>query len=181
MSAGVDALRARRQLTLIAEVVRASAECDVPVWLRGGWAMDFFLGTVTRDHRDVDWFVRAGDAETLAALLARRGYRRLEELPPEQQIDLVKDGEDLSFNLLRRDEQDRVVVGGGPWAGSPWPEGMLTPHIGRIGDVSCPIISPQAQIEIKRLMPVWVPGTPRRAKDADDILRLQAALDTARA
>jgi hypothetical protein len=42
--------------------------------------------------------------------------------------------------------------------------------------VACPVISPAAQIEIKQMMPVWVPGRPRRPKDAADIARLRAAL-----
>jgi hypothetical protein len=39
-----------------------------------------------------------------------------------------------------------------------------------------PVVSPQAQIEIKRMMPVWDPSRPRRAKDAEDIARLEAGL-----
>ncbi|MFB9837639.1 nucleotidyltransferase domain-containing protein [Actinoallomurus acaciae] len=176
----MDTLRTDRQLRLIAEVLTTSAECGVPLWLRGGWAMDLFLGEVTRDHRDIDWFAWADDAERLSAELTRRGYRRVAGLPPEQQIDMVKDGEDLSFNLLRRDESDRVVVGGGPWAGAPWPQDLLEPHTGRIGSLSAPIIAPRAQIEIKQMMPIWVPGSPRRPKDTEDIARIRAALASAR-
>jgi hypothetical protein len=164
-------------LRLIEEVVTAAAGRDVQVWLRGGWAMDFFLGEVTRDHRDIDWFAWTGDADVLGAELVRRGFRKVPGLPPDQQIDLVKDGEDVSLNLLRRDEGGRIVVGGGPYAGSPWPDDMLDAHLGRIGDLRCPIVSPRAQIEIKQMMPVWVPGSPRRVKDAEDIARIQAALD----
>ncbi|QTD97580.1 hypothetical protein [Streptomyces cyanogenus] len=39
-----------------------------------------------------------------------------------------------------------------------------------------PIVDPRVQIEIKRMMPVWDPSRPRRAKDAEDIARLEAAL-----
>jgi hypothetical protein len=42
--------------------------------------------------------------------------------------------------------------------------------------LSCPIIAPRVQIEIKRMMPTWVPGRPHRPKDAEDIARLEAAL-----
>jgi hypothetical protein len=52
---------------------------------------------------------------------------------------------------------------------------MLDRLAGHIGAVACPIISPRAQIEIKRMMPAWVPGRPRRAKDARDIAVLRAA------
>ncbi|MFJ3936675.1 hypothetical protein ACIPYR_09515 [Streptomyces parvus] len=56
---------------------------------------------------------------------------------------------------------------------------MLDGTVGRIGATVCPIVSPAAQIEIKRLMPVRVPGRPRRPKDAQDIRVLEAALRTA--
>ncbi|HEY4024196.1 MAG TPA: hypothetical protein VGM75_36310, partial [Pseudonocardiaceae bacterium] len=90
------------------------------------------------------------------------------------QYDVVKDGEDLQFALLARDSDGAPVVAGGPYAGEPWPVDLLDAEPGRIGEQQCPIISPRAQIEIKRMMPVWVPGMARRAKDAEDIARLEA-------
>lgn len=81
-----------------------------------------------------------------------------------------------SFSLLATDRFGRVVVAGGPWAGEVWPEGMLDASVGRIAALRCRIISPRTQIEIKQMMPVWVPGRPRRKKDVEDITRLEAAL-----
>ncbi|GAP50789.1 hypothetical protein [Streptomyces azureus] len=81
-----------------------------------------------------------------------------------------------SFALLDKDRFGRVVVAGGPWTGELWPEGMLDDSVGRIGPLRCQIISPRVQIEIKQMMPVWVPGRPHRRKDAEDITRLEAAL-----
>lgn len=34
------------------------------------------------------------------------------------------------------------------------------------------------RIESKEMMPVWVPGRPRRQKDAEDIARLRPALES---
>src|SRR5256885_2125082 len=77
--------RAERQLRLIAEVVVMSKDQGLELWLRGGWAMDFFLGRITHEHRDIDWFAWSGDATGLPAALAgprhrpappRRGGRR---------------------------------------------------------------------------------------------------------
>ncbi len=146
------------------------------MWLRGGWAMDFFLGEITRDHEDIDWFAWADDAADLAGAALRHGYRTVQGSPPDLQLDFVKDGLESSFTLLDRDAADRVVVAGGPWAGAPWPEGMLDAGMGRMGELECAIVSPQAQIEIKRMTPVWDPSRPRRTKDAEDIARLEAAL-----
>ncbi|MFF1649179.1 hypothetical protein [Streptomyces sp. NPDC058240] len=108
--------------------------------------------------------------------MLRHGYQPVPGPSPDLQLDFAKDGLEKSFTLLGRDAADRVVVAGGPWAGAPWPEGMLDAGPGRIGGLQCAIVSPQAQIEIKRMMPIWDPSRPRRTKDAEDIARLEAAL-----
>ncbi|GAA4195231.1 nucleotidyltransferase domain-containing protein [Microbispora amethystogenes] len=172
----MDEERAARHLHAIDEVVGLAEEIGVQVWLRGGWAMDFYLGEITRDHGDIDWFAWVEDAPKLAAELVGRGYEPLPGPPPGQQLDFGRGDVELSFALLGRDEDGRVVVGGGPWKGEPWPDGMLDAPPGRLGRLRCPIISPAAQIEIKRMMPAWVPGMPRRPKDLEDVARLQAAL-----
>ncbi|MFC6080834.1 nucleotidyltransferase domain-containing protein [Sphaerisporangium aureirubrum] len=167
---------AARQLDLIAETVKIAKELRIEVWLRGGWAMDFFLGKVTREHEDIDWFTWIDDAPALALELTRHDYAPVPGPPREQQLDFNKQDVDLSFALLSRDPSGRVVVGGGPWKGAPWPENMIGAYVGRIDSLTCPIISPAAQIEIKQMMPVWIPGRPTRVKDIEDIARLQAAV-----
>ncbi|MFI7601110.1 nucleotidyltransferase domain-containing protein [Actinoplanes sp. NPDC049681] len=218
------------QLRVIAEIVGVCDQAGMAVWLRGGWAMDFFLGEVTRPHRDVDLFCAARDADRLVTLLHARGYRddpgpyadpprpELHETAisthvpdphqpagsplapqppggapsvavpvdgaggrrpaPEQQRDLVSpDGVDVGIALFARDRDGCPTVAGGPYAGERWPPDLLDGPLACIEGVRCRIVSPRAQIEIKRMMPVWVPGLPRRTKDAADIARLQAALD----
>ncbi|SBU90421.1 2''-aminoglycoside nucleotidyltransferase [Streptomyces sp. Ncost-T6T-1] len=155
------------------EVAEASG---VAVWLRGGWAMDFFLGELTRDHEDIDWFAWDTGAGKLAAELGRRGYEPVAGPPPEQQLDFVKADLETSVTLLSKDETGHPRVAGGPWAGTLWPEAMPAAAPGRLASLEAPVVSAQGQIEIKRMTPVWVPGMPRRAKDADDIARLEAAL-----
>ncbi|WP_225098361.1 nucleotidyltransferase domain-containing protein [Streptomyces sp. CoH27] len=168
--------RGGRQLTLIGQTLEAARRHGIPLWLRGGWAMDFFLGEVTREHGDIDWFAWAKDAAALAGVLTALGHTPVPGPPAGLQLDFAKDGLDSSFTLVDRDAAGRVVVAGGPWAGTAWPDGLLDAGPGRIGDIEAPIVSPLAQIEIKRMMPVWDPSRPRRAKDAADIARLEAAL-----
>jgi hypothetical protein len=174
----VDHKRAERQLQVICDVLAIALENAIEVWLRGGWAMDFFLGRVTRDHADIDWFAWADDASVIRAALLERGYQAIPGGSPELGLDAVKDGEDWDFQFewLATDSAGQVVVPAGPHAGEPWPEGMLTWEPGQIGQLRCPIISPLAQIEIKEMMPVWVPRFPRRPKDAEDIAQLRAGL-----
>lgn len=172
----MDTERAQRQLRLIVEIRDAAAEAGLAVWLRGGWAMDFFLGEFTRDHLDIDWFAWGDEADRLAAVLAAHGYAPVAGPPPEQQREFVKDGLDVGVALLGRDAAGRPEVGGGPHAGTPWPEAARAAEPGRLDGVECAIIGARDQIEIKRMMPVWVAGMRRRAKDAEDIARLEQAL-----
>ncbi|MFG2101906.1 nucleotidyltransferase domain-containing protein [Micromonospora echinaurantiaca] len=170
---GVEGL-AGRQLASIGEVVEVTADAGIEVWLRGGWAVDFHLGEVTRPHVDVDWYCWRDDADRLAALLLGRGWRPDPRLPVDVQLDLFRDDVEVSFAYLAQDADGRVTVGGGPWAGTPLPAGMLTGPAGRIGPLTAPVIAVAAQVEFKRMYPVWMPGRPRRAKDAADLARLGA-------
>ncbi|SCG57886.1 nucleotidyltransferase domain-containing protein [Micromonospora inositola] len=165
-----------RQLETVRAVVAWCAAARIAVWLRGGWAMDFHLGEVTRPHVDVDWYCWRADAERLAVLLRDQGWRPDPRMPAELQLDLLRDDVELSFAYLDRDADGRLVVGAGPWAGTPLPDGMLDGPRGRIGPVTAPVISVAAQIEFKEMFPVWMPDRPRRAKDAADIARLRASL-----
>ncbi|GAB4103140.1 hypothetical protein GCM10028790_21590 [Micromonospora taraxaci] len=164
----------RRQLASIAEVVGVAGAAGIPVWLRGGWAMDFQLGAVTRPHVDVDWYCWHEDANRLATLLLARDWRLDPRMPVTTQLDLFTADVEASFAYLGRDSDGRPTVGGGPWVGTPLPAGMLDAPPGRIGALTVPTISVAAQIEFKQMYPVWMPERPRRSKDADDLALLRA-------
>ncbi len=164
-----------RQLGAIREVVEVAGAAGIDVWLRGGWAMDFHLGAVSRPHVDVDWYCWRRDADLLADRLGALSWRPDPRMSATLQLDLVRDDVELSFAYLDRDTAGRVVVGAGPWAGTVLPEGMLSAPPGRIGPLAAPVISIAAQIEFKEMFPVWMPERPRRAKDAADLARLRAS------
>jgi hypothetical protein len=163
----------RRQLATVAEVVAVTGAGGIPVWLRGGWAMDFQLGAVSRPHLDVDWYCWRDDADRLARLLLGRGWLPDPRMPAESQLDLLAGDVEVSFAYLGRDSEGRPTVGGGPWVGTLLPAGMLDAPPGRIGPLTVPTISVAAQIEFKQMYPVWMPERPRRPKDADDVARLR--------
>ncbi|MFC3501129.1 nucleotidyltransferase domain-containing protein [Micromonospora krabiensis] len=169
---------ARRQVAGIGEVVDVAAAAGIPVWLRGGWAMDFHLGEVTRPHVDVDWYCWRADRARLAALLADRGWRPDPRMPVETQLDVLREDVEMSFAYLGRDAAGRVTVSGGAWEGTLLPVGLLDGPAGRIGALVAPVITVAAQIEFKEMYPIWMPGRPRRPKDADDLARLRTSLAT---
>lgn len=171
----MDESRTERQLALIAEVFAIADAAGVECWLRGGWAMDFFLGEVTRPHRDIDLFVWASDAARLVPLLEEHGFAESGGPPPDLQRNFRTAAEEVHMTLLERNAAGAVVSAGGRWADSPWPEGMLAAPPGRIGDLSCRIVSPEAQLWAKEELP-RVLGDRQREHDAADVERLRAAL-----
>lgn len=160
----------------IAELVTLADDLGIPVWLRGGWAMDFFLGCLTRDHADIDWFALTGDGRWLADGLIGQGFQDVTATAPGQQIDLVRGDVLHGIGLVQLGSQGEPLVAGGPWAGEPWPEGMLDGPVGRIGEVSVRVIAPLAQVEIKQMTPTWNPRLRRRQKDLDDITAIRSKL-----
>ena len=165
-----------RQLALIAEIVALCEASAIACWLRGGWAVDFFVGGITREHDDIDLFAWAADARRRAYVLSGAGFAEHAGPPPAAQRDFTKDGEQVQIALLARNAHGRIVVAGGPAAGTPWPDDLLAAPVGRIGPVVCPIVNPRVQLWIKEQLPLWHPGVPPRAKHQADIARLRAAL-----
>jgi hypothetical protein len=167
--------RAERQLTLIGEFASFAAGVGVECWLRGGWALDFLLGRITRPHGDIDLFIWAADAEVLVRVLSQHGYAQVGGPPPQQQRNLSKAGEEFHVTLLERTEVD-VVTAGGRWAGSAWPDQMLDGPMGRIGDVRCRVISAEAQLWAKVEVPRAL-GHAQREYDPADIALLREIID----
>ena len=57
----MDVERATLQLAVIVEVADLAEELGIEIRLCGGWAMDFFIGELTRDSEDADWSAAATD------------------------------------------------------------------------------------------------------------------------
>ena len=71
----IDEARARRQLDVIATTTTDFVRAGIVHWLIGGWAVDFHLGRVSRNHSDVDVALWVTDRELAARVLTRRGFR----------------------------------------------------------------------------------------------------------
>ena len=167
----------KEQLAAVAEVLAVSHRAGTEIWLRGGWAMDFYVSEISREHLDVTFFAWRCDLPELVERLISSGWSEVGVHPQDQQRDLRRGAVELGFAPLERHDEGRVVVGGGPWRGTRWPADILAGAVvGHIGDLRCPVISPRAQVEIKQMMPTWVPGMPRRPKDAEDIRRIEQKL-----
>ena len=92
------------QLRLLKEVVDLLSDASVPVWLSGGWALDFVLGERTREHDDVDLLIFTHDRRVAQQSLASSGFTRLITAFPDEHRHFSKDGERLSLTFVEYDE-----------------------------------------------------------------------------
>ncbi|MDQ3006514.1 MAG: nucleotidyltransferase family protein [Chloroflexota bacterium] len=67
--------RASQQLSALAEVSDLLERTGIAYCLFGGWAVDFYVGSVTRLHDDVDLAVWLVDASRIAEMLQSHGWR----------------------------------------------------------------------------------------------------------
>jgi hypothetical protein len=68
-----------QQLSALARVADLFGEEGIDYWLFGGWAVDFYAGSVTRAHDDLDMAVWLDDLPRIAALLEAEGWRHAAE------------------------------------------------------------------------------------------------------
>jgi hypothetical protein len=61
-------------LSAIARLDKAFKRARIDYWLFGGWAVDFHVGHVTREHGDIDIAVWQSDLAAVDGLLAADGW-----------------------------------------------------------------------------------------------------------
>lgn len=126
-------------------------------WIAGGWAIDLFLGRVTRSHGDLEIGVWRDDQSTLRSIFPERKWdkavdhawipwtidERL-ELPLFQLKALDEStGEEVEFFLNDRDERDNLICRRDERIRVPIHEAIVTAR----GDI--PVISPAMQLLYK--------------------------------
>lgn len=67
--------KAAEQLAAIESLAGALGAAGLDYWLFGGWAVDFWVGRVTRDHDDIDAAAWRRDYEKIRAALLAAGWR----------------------------------------------------------------------------------------------------------
>ncbi len=78
-----SANKASEQLAAIEKLDAALSSAGVEYWLFGGWAVDFWVGRVTRDHHDVDVAAWRLDYDAIHEALVSSGWRHT---PAENEV-----------------------------------------------------------------------------------------------
>ena len=158
-------MNADAQLAALEEVVAQLEAEAIDYSLFGGWAVDFHVGRITREHTDLDLVVFLDDLPRIRASLERGGWRHAPEPWEDGGTGFERDGVrlELTFLVPLADGTPAIPFHAGPavWAGAPGDEEC------ELGGVRCRVISRSELIRGK--------STPRA--DPDDAARDRADHD----
>lgn len=163
----------QRQLGLLAELSKVLGEARIRFWLRGGWALDFHLGRVTRTHADIDLVTWRRHRNRLRRLLEGRGYEVVETDYPEAELKLLKLGEDLTFVFIATRSEGMVVTPGFEWW--PWPNSAFSGRVRTLRGITATPLTAAALLAEKEEYEA-ARGRPLRPKDHLSIEALRGLL-----
>lgn len=166
-------LMEQKQLGVLRDITSICKSRGIGIWLRGGWAIDFLLGRITRAHSDVDLVSLVQNRVELEAALVAAGY---EKIPVgEFQTDFLKADVDISFVFVRNNDKGEIVANGFPdWV---WRNDALSKQDYQLEGISTRVLSPQQLLEEKQ---VHEQGTGRklRPKDLESMKIIQGIIDS---
>jgi lincosamide nucleotidyltransferase A/C/D/E len=164
------------QLQLIQEVDSVLSGAGVPHWLFGGWSVDFHVGSVTRQHGDIEFFIWEHDGPRAGEHMISARYEPVDHPHPEEASIWRKDGQIVELYFLTASEHGEVV-GRGRWANWPLPDHSLGTEIRVLEDIRCPVVSLECVLSTKVEYEEQI-GIPPRERDRSDIVALRRALGT---
>lgn len=158
----------RTQFELISEITDLFRRARIRFWLRGGWALDFLIGRVTRRHSDVDLVTWRRHADRIQRMLLASGYE-VATVTDQAAIHFAKNGQDVAFAFIMRDERGRIVTPGREfWPWPPFPEALRT-----LNGIACRTMSAAALLEEKENYEKYS-GRTLRPKDRESIRALRS-------
>jgi GNAT superfamily N-acetyltransferase len=99
-----------QQLHALGEVTALLESNGIEYWLFGGWAVDFHVGRVTREHDDVDLAVWLEDEKRVASLLHASGWQHAPEPDEDGGTGYERAGVRLELTRLVSDGAGRVLI-----------------------------------------------------------------------
>ncbi|MBS3681282.1 hypothetical protein KGF86_13860 [Ornithinibacillus massiliensis] len=158
-------VQTKAQLKVLDEISTIFENLDAEFWLRGGWAIDFMLGKVTRPHSDIDIQTWITNRERLEAVLLQAGYEQVpvgEEFR-NRQSDFLKDNVVVTFGYLTYDVNGNLIMNGLPeWV---WRDDSLLPHYFQLHGIKAKVLHPKQLLEEKKIYKEI--GRPYRKKDEE--------------
>jgi hypothetical protein len=156
-----------RQLAALDRVGRLLDAAGIDYWLFGGWAVDFYAGSITRIHDDVDIAIWLNDLQEVAELLASDGWRHAPAEDEDGGTGYERGDVRVELTYLVRHEGDVFIpMSDGP---IPWDKRSFTDDHGTLAGVSSRLIT----LDSLRGMKSWARDDPDDAtKDRADLQAL---------
>ncbi len=158
----------RAQLKLISEIADLFRRARFRFWLRGGWALDFLIGEVTRKHSDIDLVTWSRHTGRIRRMLEASGYE-VATITDLAAIHFEKEGQDVGIAFIKRDGEGLFVTPGREFW--PWPPFPSTPKT--LEGIACRTMSAAALLEEKENYEKHS-GRPLRPKDRESISALRS-------
>jgi Aminoglycoside-2''-adenylyltransferase len=156
------------QLSSLARVAHILESAAVEYWLFGGWAVDFYAGSSTRVHDDVDIAVWHEDFDRIAQLLTADGWVHSPDEGEDGGTGFERGAVRLELTYLERRDDGRVVT---PLrAGSAgWPDDTFGGDVCELHGVRARVVALSSLREMKSLPR---DAADEAAKDRADFARL---------
>ena len=134
---------APRQLIALAAVDALFERAGLAYWLFGGWAVDFYAGSITRPHSDVDIAIWLDDLPRIAALLEGDGWHHAPEPDEDGGTGYERAGVRLELTFLVRGDGGRVVTPLRAFE-AVWPDGAFGEAVRELEAVRAHLIGLEA-------------------------------------
>ena len=112
--------RGSRQLAALDQVASRLESEGIAYWLFGGWAVDFYAGSITRVHDDIDIAIWLQDLQRIIELLESDGWRHAPADDEDGGTGYERGGVRLELTYLIRNADGEVFLplreGPVPWA-----------------------------------------------------------------
>ncbi|MFD1412629.1 nucleotidyltransferase domain-containing protein [Oceanobacillus jeddahense] len=166
--------QAKNQLVILRELQALFEKHKLQMWVKGGWAIDFMLGKVTRPHEDIDLVTWIQYRECLEEELVKAGYKQLFVKEPfcNRQSDFQKDNVDLSIGYITYHSDGSLIMNGLPkWI---WCADSLLDENFLLDNITAKVIHPKQLLEEKEVYREI--GRPYRQKDEESKKILRSIL-----
>ncbi|MFC4411441.1 nucleotidyltransferase domain-containing protein [Chungangia koreensis] len=163
------------QLQVLSEVSTISKKIGIEFWLRGGWAIDFLLGKITRPHDDIDLVTWITNRERLEIELEKAGYVKafVKEEFRDWQSDFCKENVEITLSYITRTVDGNLIMHGLPeWI---WRPDSLHPQTFVLNQIAAQVLNPKQLLEEKEVYEQI--GRIPRQKDSESKKILQQIID----
>lgn len=102
--------QASLQLSALAEVSESLQKTNIDYWLFGGWAVDFYVGSITRLHDDIDLAVWLVDVPQIEKLLLMNGWLHAPSYDEDGGTGFERGGVRLELTYLVRGDDGLASI-----------------------------------------------------------------------